>query len=77
MIKSQPPPIVISQIGFCCAYLIFLAQNISHYLAGCYIDEDEGLEDETEPVLESIKPVDAELSNITIMTQSLRLFFEV
>jgi proton-coupled amino acid transporter len=32
--------IVISQIGFCCAYVIFLSQNISHYLAGCYEDEE-------------------------------------
>jgi len=32
--------IVISQIGFCCAYLIFISENISHYIAGCTsIDE--------------------------------------
>ena len=31
--------IVISQIGFCCAYLIFISENISYYIAGCNGDD--------------------------------------
>lgn len=41
--------IVISQIGFCCAYIIFLSQNISHYLAGCYEDDGTSLENQDTP----------------------------
>ncbi|CAD5115113.1 DgyrCDS4119 [Dimorphilus gyrociliatus] len=26
--------IIVSQIGFCCAYLIFMSENLSHYLKG-------------------------------------------
>lgn len=47
--------IVISQIGFCCAYVIFLSQNISHYLAGCYEEDDALMEpDEEEEITDQV-----------------------
>jgi len=42
--------IVVSQIGFCCAYIIFISQNLSHYLANCFGEDLENITTAEDPV---------------------------
>ena len=52
--------IVVSQIGFCCAYIIFISQNLSHYLADCFGEDLENITTAEDPV-EAVEENDCEV----------------